>query len=361
MKEKKITPKTQLNLFERSKSDKRSAIKSNLRIIDLFAGIGGIRQGFEKYGCKVIFSSEWDKHAQETYELNYKEKPFGDITQIDEKDIPSFDILLAGFPCQPFSQAGLKKGLADTRGTLFFDVARIIDYHRPKVVFLENVKRFKTHDGGKTFQVVKDVLEGMGYTVYAEVLNAKDFGLPQNRERIFIVGFYGKIDFTFPTPLKTETKLGDILEKKVDKKYILSDALWAGHKRRKEEHIKKGNGFGYSLFNSKSKYTSTISARYYKDGSEILIEQKNSNPRKLTPREAARLQGFPETFKLPQSDTQAYKQFGNSVSVPVISAIAKEILLTLQDMDDINVKHKKLDINKIKKEKIREAIKSLKD
>lgn len=361
MKETKKTPKTQLNLFERNKSHKESTIKTNLRAIDLFAGIGGIRQGFEKYGCKVIFSSEWDKYAQLTYELNYKEKPFGDITQINEKEIPQFDILLAGFPCQPFSQAGLKKGLADTRGTLFFDVARIIDYHRPKVVFLENVKRFRTHDGGRTFAVVKDVLEGMGYTVYAQVLNAKDFGLPQNRERIFIVGFYGKIDFTFPTPLKIETKLGDILEKKVDKKYVLSDALWTGHKRRKEEHIKKGNGFGYSLFNSNSKYTSTISARYYKDGSEILIEQKNTNPRKLTPREAARLQGFPESFILPQSDTQAYKQFGNSVSIPVISAIAKEILLTLQDMGDVNVKHKKLDISKIKKERIKEAIKSLKN
>jgi len=346
----------QLNLFERSKLRNKS-LYNKYKAIDLFAGIGGLRLGFEKFGCKFVFASEWDKHAQMTYEVNYNDKPYGDITKIEAKDIPEFDILLAGFPCQPFSQAGLKKGLADTRGTLFFDVARIIDYHRPKVVLLENVKRFKTHDNGKTFQVVKDILEGMGYTVYASILNARDFGLPQNRERIFIVGFYGKIDFTFPTPPKTKTKLSDILESHFDEKYVLSDALWEGHKRRKEEHIKKGNGFGYSLFNRDSPYTSTISARYYKDGSEILIEQKNSNPRKLTPREAARLQGFPEYFILPKSDTQAYKQFGNSVAVPVVSAIAQEILLTLEDMIETNKKHNKINLNKIKKQKINEAIK----
>jgi DNA (cytosine-5)-methyltransferase 1 len=351
----KSNHKNQLNLFERTRL-KNNLSNQKYKVIDLFAGIGGLRLGFEKFGCEFVFASEWDKHAQLTYELNYKEKPFGDITQIEANEIPKFDILLAGFPCQPFSQAGLKKGLADTRGTLFFDVARIIDYHRPKVILLENVKRFKTHDGGKTFEVVRDILEGMGYSIYAEVLNAKDFGVPQNRERIFIVGFYGKIDFTFPTPPKVQTKLGDILETHIDQKYTLSDALWQGHKRRKEEHIKKGNGFGYSLFNRDSAYTSTISARYYKDGSEILIEQRNNNPRKLTPREAARLQGFPESFKLPNSDTQAYKQFGNSVAVPVVTAIAKEILLTLEDMVQINKKHNKINLNKIKKQKIAEAV-----
>jgi len=306
-----------------------------------------------------VFTSEWDEAAQKTYEANFGDKPFGDITAVDEKTIPPFDILLAGFPCQPFSQAGLKKGLADTRGTLFFDVARIVNHHRPRVVFLENVKRFRTHDGGNTFQVVKDVLEGMGYSVYSEVLNAKDFGVPQNRERIYIIGVLGDVDFSFPTPPKTEVKLGDILEKKVDAKYTISDTLWAGHQRRKAEHIEKGNGFGYSLFNEKSKYTSTISARYYKDGSEILIEQKGKNPRKLTPREAARLQGFPDTFVLPASDTQTYKQFGNSVAVPVVNALAKEVLKTMKKINPKKVEHKKINVEKIKKEKVSAALKAL--
>lgn len=350
---------SQLNLFERGHK-KIYVPKKKLKAIDLFAGIGGIRQGFETFGCETIFSSEWDKSAQETYKENYGLLPFGDITKIHEKDIPNFDILLAGFPCQPFSQAGLKKGLADTRGTLFFDIARIINHHHPKVVFLENVKRFKTHDSGNTFKTVKEVLEKMGYSVFAQVLNAKDFGLPQNRERIYIVGFYGSVDFTFPTPLNTKTKLGDILEKNVNKKYTLSDALWEGHKRRKEEHRRKGNGFGYSLFNENSLYTSTISARYYKDGSEILIQQKNKNPRKLTPREAARLQGFSDNFILPKSDTQAYKQFGNSVAIPVVRAIAKEILLTLDDVKQTNLKQEIIDVNKVKKQKIAQARKELK-
>lgn len=329
------------------------------RIIDLFAGIGGIRIGFESQGCEVVFTSEWDSAAQATYELNYGVKPHGDITQINEKDIPSFDILLAGFPCQPFSQAGLKKGLADTRGTLFFDVARIVNHHRPKVVFLENVKRFKTHDGGNTFAVVKDTLEGMGYKVFAEILNAKDFGVPQNRERIYIVAFLGEIEFNFPKLPKKEVCVGDILEKSVESKYTISDKLWAGHKRRKEEHIAKGNGFGYSLFNNASPYTSTISARYYKDGSEILIAQKGKNPRKISPREAARLQGFPDSFKLPSSDTQAYKQFGNSVAVPVIKALAKEVLKTMEKIQSTEVKHKKINLKKIKEESISKARASL--
>jgi DNA (cytosine-5)-methyltransferase 1 len=333
--------------------------KNKPRVIDLFAGIGGIRMGFESQGCEIAFTSEWDSAAQITYELNYGVKPHGDITKINEKDIPSFDILLAGFPCQPFSQAGLKKGLADTRGTLFFDVARIINHHRPKVVFLENVKRFKTHDGGNTFAVVKSTLEGMGYKVFAEILNAKDFGVPQNRERIYIVAFLGDIEFKFPKPPKKEVCVGDILEKSVESKYTISDKLWAGHKRRKEEHIAKGNGFGYSLFNNASPYTSTISARYYKDGSEILIAQKGKNPRKITPREAARLQGFPDTFKLPSSDTQAYKQFGNSVAVPVIKALAKEVLKTLDKIPNTEVKHKKINLNKIKEESISKALASL--
>ena len=309
--------------------------KGSLKAIDLFAGIGGIRLGFqEAFGKNIefVFSSEIDKYAKQTYYANFGEVPYGDITKIDEKDIPPHDIILAGFPCQAFSVAGKRLGFEDTRGTLFFDVARIATYHKPKLIFLENVKGFLNHDKGNTFKVVKKTLEDMGYSIFHKILNAKDFGVPQNRERIYIVAFLGKnINFSFPEKIEDDIKLGDILDDNVDPKYTISDKLWAGHKRRKEEHKIKGNGFGYCLFNHESKYTSTISARYYKDGSEILIEQKNMNPRKLTPREAARLQGFPEEFDIITSDTQAYKQFGNSVAVPVIEAIAKEIKKTLEN------------------------------
>jgi DNA (cytosine-5)-methyltransferase 1 len=307
------------------------------RFIDLFAGIGGIRTGFHQVfndEAEFVFSSEIDKFAQITYFHNYNEMPFGDITKIEANEIPPFDILLGGFPCQPFSHAGLKKGFDDTRGTLFFDIARIIKHHLPSVVFLENVKGFKNHDKGNTFQVVKNTLESLGYKVFAEVLNAKDFGLPQNRERIYIIAFQNnEIDFKFPSKIIHDVSLGNILETNVDEKYTISDKLWAGHQRRKLEHISKGNGFGYSIFNHESKYTSTISARYYKDGSEILIEQANKNPRKLTPREACRLQGFPENFKIVVSDAQSYKQFGNSVAVPVISHLAKSIYEQLKKFD----------------------------
>ena len=306
----------------------------NFKFIDLFAGIGGIRLGFEKVfkdESSFVFASEIDKFAQTTYYANFNHLPSGDITCIKASEIPSFDILLAGFPCQPFSNAGLKKGFDDTRGTLFFDIARIAKYHKPKVLFLENVKGFKNHDKGNTFKVVKNSLEDMGYKVYAKVLNAKDFGVPQNRERIYIVAFLDeKTEFEFPVECNIKTKLGDILLDEVDDKYTISDKLWAGHQRRKREHKAKGNGFGYSMFNNESEYTSTMSARYYKDGSEILIEQMDKNPRKITPREAARLQGFPDSFKIPVSDTQSYKQFGNSVAVPVIEAIAKNIYKVLK-------------------------------
>lgn len=299
------------------------------KIIDLFAGIGGIRLGFEnifKDNASFVFSSEIDKYAKMTYNANFGETPAGDITKINAYEIPKFDILLAGFPCQPFSNAGLKKGFNDTRGTLFFDIARIVEYHLPKVVFLENVKGFRNHDKGKTFNIIKKTLEDMGYKVFSEVLNARYFGVPQNRERIYIIAFLdNKINFEFPKPMYKKIKVGDILDNKVDDKYTISDKLWTGHKRRKLEHKAKGNGFGYSIFNYNSEYTSTLSARYYKDGSEILIEQNNKNPRKLSPREAGRLQGFPDSFKIVVSDTQAYKQFGNSVAVPVIEELAKEI------------------------------------
>ncbi len=302
---------------------------SQFKFIDLFAGIGGIRLGFESIGGDCVFSSEWDKFACKTYEANHGEAPNGDITQIAAKDVPNHQLLLAGFPCQPFSHAGLKKGFDDTRGTLFFDISRILEEKKPDVVLLENVKGFATHDKGNTFAVVRRVLEDLNYSVHWKVLNAKDFGVPQNRERIYIVGIQRDLDaadsFAFPEPPRSPVKLGDILEKNPDPKYTLSDRLWQGHQRRLEEHKAKGNGFGFSLFNESSTYTSTISARYYKDGSEILVSQPGKNPRKLTPREAARLQGFPETFIIPVSDVQAYKQFGNSVAVPVIRAVAKQL------------------------------------
>lgn len=305
------------------------------RMIDLFAGIGGTRLGFQLTGkTKTVFSSEIDKFAIKTYEANYADTPHGDITEIDEKDIPDHDILVGGFPCQAFSQAGKKLGFEDTRGTLFFEIARIIKEKRPKAFLLENVKNLKGHDKGKTFKVIENTLKELDYAVFNILFKAKDFGVPQNRERIYIVGFDKRQvtnyqNFKFPTPPMTETRLGDILEKNVSDKYTISNKLWEGHQRRKAEHKKNGNGFGYSLFNEDSPYSNTISARYYKDGSEILIEQKGKNPRKLTPREASRLQGFPKNFIIPVSDTQAYKQFGNSVAVPVINAIAKEILAVL--------------------------------
>ncbi|MGQ4001954.1 DNA cytosine methyltransferase [Francisellaceae bacterium CB300] len=320
----------QRSLFEISSNGKNIDLTlKDYKFIDLFAGIGGIRIPFDELGAKCVFSSEWDKFSQQTYFVNYNDMPYGDITAINEKDIPAFDILLAGFPCQPFSNAGLKKGFEDTRGTLFFDICRIVDYHKPKVILLENVKGFKSHNKGKTFSVVKKALEDLGYNVYSKVLNAKDFGVPQNRERIYIVALKGRGEFCFPDPLNKVTKVGDILEKSVDDKYTISDKLWAGHQRRKKDHVLKGNGFGYSIFDEESIYTSTISARYYKDGSEILIKQEGKNPRKLTPKEASRLQGFPNNFIIPVSDTQSYRQFGNSVAVPVIRAISKNICLAL--------------------------------
>jgi DNA (cytosine-5)-methyltransferase 1 len=306
------------------------------KFIDLFAGIGGIRIPFDELGGECVFTSEWDKFAQKTYEANFGEIPYGDITKIDEKFIPNHNVLLAGFPCQPFSHAGLKKGFEDTRGTLFFDIARIVKHHNPEILLLENVKGFKNHDKGRTFEIIKKTLDDLGYNVFAEVLNARQFGVPQNRERIYIIALnrnkLGKdVTFKFPKPSNKQTFVGDILEKKVEDKYTISDKLWEGHQRRRREHAEKGNGFGYSLFNKKSPYTSTISARYYKDGSEILIKQKGRNPRKLTPREAARLQGFPRGFVIPVSDVQAYKQFGNAVAVPVIRLLAQQISSILEE------------------------------
>lgn len=333
--------------------------------IDLFAGIGGIRLPFQNQGGHCVFTSEWDKFAKKTYAANYGEIPRGDITRIAAADIPSHDVLLAGFPCQSFSQAGLKQGFNDTRGTMFFEIQRILAHHRPKAFLLENVKQLKGHDKGRTLQTILAILEGrevpdipeaipmseearnslgakLNYRVGYRVLKAANFGVPQNRERVYIIGFdrdevpaaqeadiCGQI-LDRLSKATAQTRVGDILESNaaVDPKYTLSDRLYAGHKRRLSGHREKGNGFGYSLFTPDSPYTNTISARYYKDGSEILIDQSDigRNPRKLTPRECARLQGFPKEFNVDAvSDVQNYRQFGNSVSVPVIEAIAAEM------------------------------------
>ena len=311
-------------------------VNPEFSFIDWFAGIGGIRIPFQELGGECVFTSEWDKYAQKTYKVNFGDEINGDITQIPSSDIPDFDILLGGFPCQPFSQAGLHKGFEDTRGTLFFEVERIIRDKRPKAFLLENVKQLIGHDKGNTFKVILQHLDALDYTVDYKVLAAKDFGVPQIRQRVYIVGFDRKhfdIDseyrFPFPEPLNIETRVGNILEKNVSDKYTISDKLWSGHQNRKKKNKQDGKGFGYSLFDESSPYTSTISARYYKDGSEALIYQEGKNPRKLTPRECARLQGFPEDFIIPVSDCRAYKQFGNSVAIPVIREISKKMLSEL--------------------------------
>ncbi len=344
-----------INIFTPSGNFKKDVKKNfkltnqninKLRFIDLFAGIGGMRQGFEQAGGICVFSSEFEKNAQITYENNYGEFPFGDITTVDELLIPDHDILIAGFPCQPFSHAGLKQGIDDTRGTLFHDIARILDKKKPKFALLENVKGLISHDKGYTLQVILKVLTGIGYSCNISkdlihngsakeiqneakkmVLKSTDFGIPQNRQRLYIVLWLdGEIDnFNYPEPTTTTTRVGDILESNPDPKLTISDRLWDGHKRRKIQNKKNGKGFGYGIVTEDSSYTNTISARYYKDGSEVLIAQDGKNPRKLSPREAARLQGFPENFILSSSNTQVYKQFGNSVSVPVINALARQI------------------------------------
>ena len=317
-----------------------------IRIIDLFAGIGGIRLGFEeahsKKNVECVFTCEIDKYCQKTYLANWKnENIYNDITKLSDEEIeeiPDFDILLAGFPCQPFSQAGLKKGFNDTRGTLFFDIERILTIKQPKAFLLENVKALTYSPMRHSFQIMLENLRGLsgpmknnGYNVPdPQILRAADFGVPQNRERVFIIGFKDKsVVFEYPEKLNIKTRVGDILDHNPDPKYTISDKLWAGHQRRKKQNKLNGKGFGYGIVNSETEYTNTISARYYKDGSEILINQgPNKNPRKLTRNECKNLQGFPDDYKLPKdvSDAQIYKQFGNSVCVPVIKHLAKKII-----------------------------------
>jgi len=324
--------------------------------VDLFAGIGGIRLGFEAQGGHCVFTSEWNKFAQKTYFENFKQHSshtcVGDISKIDEREVPDHDVLLAGFPCQPFSIAGVSKKNAlgrphgfecTTQGTLFFDVARIIAKKKPKAFLLENVKNLLSHDKGNTFRVILQILQDeLGYNINYKVIDGQCF-VPQHRERILIVGFHEKTDFSWDdlklSP-KGSIRLSSILHPQdksekpeepyttgirasINSKYTLTPNLWSYLQAYAEKHKKAGNGFGYGLVDENS-VTRTLSARYYKDGSEILVSQgKRKRPRRLTPRECARLMGFPDTFKIPVSDTQAYRQFGNSVVVPVIHEVAR--------------------------------------
>ena len=322
--------------------------KSRLHsFIDLFAGIGGMRLAFENAGARCVYSNEWDKYCQQTYFANFGEIPDGDITKVRADTIPDCDILVGGFPCQPFSIAGVSKkksmgratGFEDkTQGTLFFDVCRILKVKRPKAFLLENVKNLRSIDKGRTFEVILSSLSELGYQDFDDVLDGRRF-VPQHRERLVIVGFdkerYGDdIGFRFDLPTPTHIPVTkDILLTDVDDKYALSDKLWTYLQNYAEKHKKAGNGFGYGIAPLDGQ-TRTLSARYYKDGSEILIERKGKNPRRLTPRECARLQGFPDSFIIPVSDTQAYKQFGNSVVVPLMTEVAKLILKKLRNLEE---------------------------
>lgn len=318
----------------------QKAAGEKFTFIDLFAGIGGFRLALEQAGGQCLFSSEWNRFAQVTYEANFGEVPCGDIRKVDIQEIPDHDILAAGFPCQPFSIAGVTKKnalgrphgfLDDVQGTLFFDVARVIGAKRPKAFILENVRNLIHHDRGKTFGTVLSTLNSLEYAVFWKVVDAKGY-VPQHRERIFIVGFdaqrYPLISFTFPNPpAHRPSELVDVLQIAPPDKYTLTDHQWSYLKNYAEKHRQMGNGFHYGLVApSSDPVTRTLSARYYKDGSEILIAQKGRNPRRLTPRECARLMGFPDSFIIPVSDTQAYRQFGNAVVPPVVRALAGNVL-----------------------------------
>lgn len=357
-----------VNMLTRKISAKENDEKEgDFTFIDLFAGIGGIRKGFEQAGGKCLYTSEWDLYAQKTYSNNYPSEHLinGDITKVEAKDIPDHDVLLAGFPCQPFSIAGVSKkkslgrptGFEDkTQGTLFFDVARIIKEKEPKAFVLENVKNLKSHDKGRTFEVIWETLtKDLKYTCDYKIIDGQSW-VPQHRERIVIVGFRDKIDFKLDDmvlPPKGEIKLSSILHKtdgseekliqdgdkyfdfennKVHDKYTLTDNLWTYLQAHAQKHRSMGNGFGYGLVKP-DEITRTLSARYYKDGSEILVYQgEKKNPRRLTPRECARLMGYPDDYIIPVSDTRAYKQFGNSVIVPLFNTVAEFIKPMIMDM-----------------------------
>lgn len=338
-----------LEAMRRAASVWPTPTESRFTFIDLFAGIGGLRRPFEEIGGKCIFTSEWDRFSRKTYAANYHDDPFehefaGDIRPYAEEPsrVPAHDVLLAGFPCQPFSIAGVSKKnalgrphgfLCDTQGTLFYDLAKIVAHHRPRAFLLENVKNLENHDGGRTFATIMNVLQNelgyneLGYHVQYRVISSHPW-VPQKRERIFIVGFREPTDFDFDEldiPTGRQPVLGDILEADAPAKYTLTQHLWNYLQGYKEKHQKAGNGFGYSVFGPND-VTRTLSARYYKDGSEVLVAQPGGRPRRLTPRECARLMGFDEPrgsgFRIPVSDTQAYRQFGNAVVVPVVRAVA---------------------------------------
>ncbi len=324
--------------------------KEQYTFIDLFAGIGGMHIAYASAGARCVYSNEWNKYSQQTYYANFGIQPDDDITKVVAEDIPDHDILVAGFPCQPFSIAGVSKkqslgratGFEDkTQGTLFFDVCRILKAKRPKAFMLENVKNLCSHDRGRTFKVIQESLAELNYKVFFQILDGKAY-VPQHRERIVIVGFdmerYGEdINFEFALePGERQPVMRDILETDVSDKYTLSDKLWVYLQNYAAKHKAAGNGFGYGIAPLDG-ISRTISARYYKDGSEILIAQEGKNPRRLTPRECARLQGFPDSFKIPVSDTQAYKQFGNSVVVPLMAEVAKLVVGKLEELDDATV------------------------
>jgi DNA (cytosine-5)-methyltransferase 1 len=318
-----------------------AAVNGIHRFIDLFCGIGGFHRAFEKHGGHCVFASDWDKYSQVTYRANFPDTPLiGDITKVPVEEIPEHDVLCAGFPCQPFSLAGVSKknslgrkhGFEDERqGNLFFNIAAILDHHRPPAFVLENVKNLKSHDKGRTFKTIHEILtKDLGYHVYYKIIDAQSV-VPQHRERIFIVGFREPRFFEWPEFPKEGPKLGEILDDKVEQKYTLTDHLWSYLQNYARKHQEAGNGFGFGLTN-RNGVARTLSARYHKDGSEILIDQgRSKNPRRLTPRECARLMGYPESHKIVVSDTQAYRQFGNSVVVPVVERIAGAVIKALQE------------------------------
>lgn len=317
----------------------RRTTDAPLRFIDLFCGIGGFRYAFQAAGAQCVFSSDWDRWSQQTYAANFGERPHGDIRSVASEDVPAHDILCGGFPCQPFSLAGVSKKLSlgrkhgfedEKQGNLFFEIARLLHHHRPAAFVLENVKNLASHDKGRTFEIIRNTLtEVLGYTLHTKIIDARHW-VPQHRERVFLVGFREPRDFSFPAPPATGPKLQSVLEKSPPEKYILSDKLWQYLQDYAAKHAAKGNGFGCSVFTGKD-VARTLSARYYKDGSEILISRgAGKNPRRLTPRECARLMGYPEDFVIRVSDTQAYRQFGNSVAVPVVSAIAAQVVQALR-------------------------------
>lgn len=313
--------------------------------IDLFAGIGGFHLALSSVGGECVFASEWDKHASQTYHHNFGIQPFGDITQINEKEIPNHDVLCAGFPCQAFSISGKQKGFEDIRGTLFFDIARIAEYHQPKVLFLENVKNLIRHDDGNTFTIIKNTLEKLNYNVFSKVLNTSDFGLPQNRERIYIVAFHKSLhidDFDFPNPINKQVCLEDFLEENPRQAKIIERNDINIYKEKfgkdvlenKPIQIGKVNkgGQGERIYHP-SGHAITLSAYGGGVGSKTGLYLIDGKIRKLSPRECARIQGFPDDFKINESLTQSYKQFGNSVSVNVLQYIMVEIMNTLDNVE----------------------------